>query len=309
MSPPSSQTAPATSSGPAEAGLLAVLAVVWGQLFVSLSTAWREGTYYSFGWFVAPISVYFFWRRWQLRPPPTRITIATAPSPSWFVVASGAIVAAAILLFARVTFADSPGWRLPAWIHAALVVAAHHALLGLAAGRSTSIFLAPVTVFALSAVPYPMRLEVPLVHSLTGMVAAVCREVFLMVGVPVSVVGEQLSLEGQNVAVTDGCSGLRSIQSLLMAALFFGELFWLSWPRRLALVAIAMSAAVITNAGRALWLAWTHFRHGAATMDRWHDTAGHTAFAAGCALLLAAAFALHPRARRRIVSRRAAQPA
>jgi len=310
MTPSIPQAAPASAkvgASAAETGVLVVLAVLWGQLFASLSTTWKEGTYYSFGWFVAPIAVAFFWRRWRLRPSSAEVRLFTTPSPSWFGIIPCALLLAAILLFARITFADSPGWRLPAWGHAVLVAGVHHAILARAAGWATSVDCLPVTLFALCAVPYPMRLEVPLVHSLAEMVTAVCREVFLLTGVPVSVRGEQLSLEGQSVAVTDGCSGLRSIQSLLMAGLFFGELFWLTWPRRLILVTIAMGAAVITNVGRALWLARTNFHHGEAAMDRWHDAAGHTAFALGCALLLGAAFGLHPRSRRSVV-RRSATP-
>lgn len=293
--------------GAAEAGVLAALAILWGQLFASLSTAWKEGTYYSFGWFVAPIAVYFFWRRWRLRPPAAPVRILNTCSPSWIPIFLSTLLLGAVLLFARITFADSPGWRLPAWGHAVLVAGLHHAVLARTTGWSTSGDFLPVTLFALSAVPYPMRFEVPLVHSLAEMVTVVCREVFLLTGVPVSVTGEQLSLEGQNVAVTDGCSGLRSIQSLLMAGLFFGELFWLSWPRRLFLLTFAMVAAVLTNVGRAFWLARTHFQQGADAMDRWHDAAGHGAFALGCAGLLGAAFLLQPRARRR-VTRRSASP-
>lgn len=282
---------------------LVVSALLWLQLFASLTAVWRDGTYYDYGWFVVPISGYFFWRRWQLvaaRPAHPADTRSAAP---WLLVTLGAAVLAPTLLLLRITFADSPGWRLPVWVHAALVAALHHGLVAAAAGWKSSAFVAPVTIFALSAVPYPMRIEVPLVHQLADLVVAVTRELFLFLGDPVAVLGTRLSLDGQHVAVTDGCSGLRSFQSLLMAGLFFGELLWLSGPRRLVLLAIAAACAVVTNTGRAYWLAATQFRHGADAMDRLHDQAGHLAFGLGCVILLVAALALRPRAR--IVVRRA----
>jgi len=301
LAPASLATPPAPT--PRLAWEVVVVALLWLQLFASLTTVWREGTYYDYGWFVAPIAGYFFWRRWELvRAQPIRPAVWAVAAP-WPLVVLTSLVLATALLLARITFADSPGWRLPVWGHAAVVVALHHGLLAATVGWKSSAFLAPATLFALSAVPYPMRIEGPLVHQLADLVVVVTREVFLFLGMPVATLGERLTLNGQQVAVTDGCSGLRSFQSLLMAGLFFGELLWLSWPHRLILLALAAGCAVVTNTGRAFWLASTHFRHGADAMDRLHDQAGHFAFALGCILLLLSSLALRPRARKVVVRR------
>ncbi|MFN0130120.1 MAG: exosortase/archaeosortase family protein [Verrucomicrobiales bacterium] len=322
---PNSTTA--SSTRPQVRWELVVVGLLWVQLFAALTPVWKDGIYYDYGWFVPPIAAYFLWRRWQFVTPvsidPTARTglpaasgmasaagnsIRRAQRSSWPVILACAAVLAAILWLCRVTFADSPGWRLPVWGHAAVVVVAHHGLLASTTGWKTSLSFAPVTLFALSTVPYPMRIEGPLVHQLADVVVAVTREVLLFLGLPVSVAGERLFLDGQQVAVTDDCSGLRSWQSLIMAGMFFGELLWLSWPRRIALLFLAAGAAVVTNMGRAGWLAWTSFQRGPDAMADGHDVAGHFAFAAGCLLLFLSALALRPRARTIVIRRPALNP-
>jgi exosortase/archaeosortase family protein len=99
-------------------------------------------------------------------------------------------------------------------------------------------------------------------------------------------------LGGQVAEVTDGCSGIRSAQSLLMTALFFGELLWLTWPRRLLLVGAGFLTALVCNTARAYYLASLQFTLGAEAAHAAHDPAGHIAFAAAAAMLFGVAWLL-----------------
>ena len=164
-----------------------------------------------------------------------------------------------------------------------------------------SAFFLPVTVFAWSAVPYFWQLEQLMVRQLTGWVIGITREVFLLGGHPVERMGERLTMNGQVCEVTDGCSGIRSIQSLVMASLFFGELLWLKWPGRVTLVITALAAAVLCNTGRAWHLARVQFSQGTEAVHAAHDTAGHVAFAAAALMLFVMARLLVPRAKGRVV--------
>lgn len=266
--------------------LLVDLILLWLQLFWALVPTWRFGEYYSYGWFVPCLAAGLAWRRWQLlmpaagrgrlaqtagEPPPRPPRVA-----GW--VAASALLAVLVMIPLQcLAFAD-PGWRPSLLLLALLTVSLTHLLVWQACGRRVSLGLLPVTVFALSAVPYPGQLEQQLIRSLTDAVVSLSREVFLLIGQPVELLGERLSMGADAVDVTDGCSGIRSFQSLIMGALFFGELLLLSLPKRLALLAVAGACAIGVNAGRAYSLAAIHFSRGKEAAAAAHDLVGHSAY-------------------------------
>ncbi|WP_193212269.1 archaeosortase/exosortase family protein [Luteolibacter marinus] len=287
------------------------LLILWLHFFWCLVPSWRDGLYYEYGFIVAPLAVLFAWRRmaegrehgaWgkadgkelttDHRPP------ATFP---WFVLGLYLL----LMIPLRMVEIGDPTWRPPVLLHAILLTALTHWLVARSWGWKVSWFFVPVTIFALSAVPYPWQVEQALVRSLTGGVIGLTREAFLLDGQPVQQLGERLVLGGQVCEVTDGCSGIRSIQSLVMAALFFGELLWLRWPGRLLLVGVGLLAALACNVGRAWYLAVVHFSKGPDAAQAVHDTAGHLAFAIAALVLFGAARAMMPGSRGRVVRRKA----
>lgn len=178
-----------------------------------------------------------------------------------------------------------------------------HGLLFLRGGRTLSLAMAPVTLFALSAIPYPYRIEQELIADLTAGVLRASAALFQALGRPVDILGTKLASRGTEVAVTDGCSGIRSLQSLLMAGLFFGELFFLRLTQRVALLACTGLVALGANIGRVMVLARIRFDQGESAFAAAHDRAGHMAFLASAAFLWAAARGLlsTPDGRRKVV--------
>ncbi len=274
---------------------LVLLLLLWLQLWWSLIPTWRDGEYYAYGWFVPPLALGFAWRRWQMAPDPTA---GSTPQGSrrldwrWIV---PLLLGVFFILPLRMIAESDPTWRPPLLVHAVLVFSLTHGLLWLVGGLRISLWMLPVTVFSLTAVPLPWQIEQGLVRSLTGTVISLTREAFLLLGRPVEVLGERLSMGDQVVEVTEGCSGIRSLQSLGMSALFFGELLLLSWGRRLGLLLVAAACAVVVNTARAWWLAEIHFSKGMAAADAAHDGIGHAAFAVSAAILFASACMLHRR--------------
>lgn len=280
------------------------LAALWLHFFWCLVPSWRFGEYYNYGFLVPVLACGFAWRRAGLLD-------ATVPPLPWQpgrladrLLLGLAAFGLLALIPLRVIETGDPSWRPPIVLHGLLVTAALHVALARWRGWRTSLFFLPVTVFAWSAVPYLYQIEQALVRHLTGMVVGLTREVFLLSGQPVEQVGERLHLGSRAVDVTDGCSGIRSIQSLVMAALFFGELLWLRWPARVVLVATALAAAVTCNTGRAWYLASVQFTRGEAAAHAAHDPAGHLAFAAAALALYLAARLLMPSAAGKVVVRR-----
>ena len=280
------------------------LAILWLHYWWCLVPSWRFGEYYGYGFLVPLLAVGFVWRRAGLI---RDAGMAEPWQPGKAV--SGLLLALALLgLLAmiplRVIETGDPGWRPPIVLHGLLVTCAIHLGLARWRGWKVSAFFLPVTIFAWSAVPYPGQIEQALVHHLTDTVVGLTREAFLLGGQPVERVGERLYQGARAVDVTDGCSGIRSIQSLLMAALFFGELLWLRWTGRVALVGAALVAAILSNTGRAWYLASVQFARGEEAAHAAHDPAGHLAFGIAALALYFAARLLMPRASGRTVVRK-----
>lgn len=284
--------------------LLITLIALWLHFFWCLVPSWQNGEYYAYGFLVPLLALGFVWRRAGMLG-----EVAIAPWQPRKMINALLLVAAGILLLAliplRVIETGDPGWRPPLVLHGLFVTAATHLALARWRGWKTSAFFLPVTVFVWSAVPYLFQIEQSLVRHLTSMVVGLTREIFLLSGQPVDQLGERLYMGSRAVDVTDGCSGIRSIQSLLMAALFFGELLWLHWSARVVLVATGLVAAVACNTGRAWYLASVQFSRGQEAAHAAHDPAGHTAFVVAALVLYVAARLMIPQARGRVVVRKA----
>ena len=287
--------------------LPAVLSVLWLHFFWCLVPSWRFGQYYEYGFLVPLLAFGFAWRRAGLLG---GMLGATSAVPPWQpgkltrrLLLGLAGIGLLVLIPLRIIETGDHGWRPPITLHGLLVSGVTHLLLARWRGWKTSAFFLPVTVFAWSAVPYFWQMEQALVRQLTGLVIGLTQEVFLLSGQPVERLGERLILGGRVCEVTDGCSGIRSIQSLVMAALFFGELLWLRWSGRVVLVGTALVAAILSNSGRAWYLASVHFTNGESAAKAAHDTAGHLAFSAAALILFISARLLQPHTRGRLVVR------
>jgi exosortase len=274
---------------------LTAIGLIWLQLFWTLVPTWRFGEYYGYGWFVPVLAAALAWNRCRTMAdtgadppvPPTRISVSLAV---------GVMLALALIAPLRLVSIADPAWRPPLLLHALLVMALTHLLLWKRFTRRISLRILPVSLFALTAVPYPYQFEQALIHKLTGAVAGLAHEIFILTGRPVELLGERLSIGADVVEVSEGCSGIRSFQSLIMTALFFGELLLLSVPRRLLLIGVAAACSLGVNTLRAFTLAEVHFSRGKQVADKLHDVIGNSAFVISAAILFFAARCMLPSA-------------
>jgi exosortase/archaeosortase family protein len=86
--------------------------------------------------------------------------------------------------------------------------------------------------------------------------------------------GNLIAIPSGILGIEEACSGIRSLQSGLMVALFFGEVFRLGLIRRLLLLLIAIGAALLGNIVRSSALAIVASREGVPAVASWHDPAG-----------------------------------
>jgi len=151
-----------------------------------------------------------------------------------------------------------------------------HLILHFITGRTW--FFLPVTLYALtagtSAAHAGGSLDSPSDRSRSRLLRANLK----MDGYPCGNGGTALTAEGRILQIDDGCSGIRSFQSLLMISVFFGE-FFLGFPQWILMVLTGFLSAFIFNGLRTLTLTWIFFERGEAPFHEFHDGVGMVTFA------------------------------
>jgi exosortase len=248
------------------AGLLPWLLLVW-----HLSTPWTRSPQYQFGWIVVPLVLYLSWRRW----PEVRDASASG---------RGAMLAAILcaLLLAPVWWVRvaTPDWSVVSYSLALLVLGFTISLLATRIGWPAAWSMACPLALILVAIPWPHRAETFVVLSLTHLIAGAATEISQWMGIAAERHGNLITLSTGTIGVSEACSGLRSLQSTLLAALALGELYRLRPGRRLLLVLVGFATAVVLNLSRHVLLTLIAVYRGIATMEQWHDPAGWVILAA-----------------------------
>jgi exosortase len=248
---------------------LALFSLLWADLIRLLSTQWEAREQYAYGWFVPLFASALFIRRWGDRPCPTR-----AVAPVWLKAAI--TVSVLTLLPLRIIYEINPDWPLVAWAYSLIVVVVSLFALFLAGGLGwTRHFLFPVA-FILVAVVWPYRIEKGLTQDLMRVVASITVEILGWLDIPALQKGNLIDLPTGTLGVDEACSGIRSFQSSLMAALLMGELYrFRLWPR-LLLIGSGISLGFCFNVVRTTLLSWQTSAHGLQALEKWHDPAGMT---------------------------------
>jgi exosortase len=288
----------APSANKWKAGLpLVAFSILWIDLIRQLSYTWSTNEQYAYGWFVPILALALFIKKWPTRPQQSSVVsgpVVSSPvvSGQWSVVSSPPFLLSAFcflllvaLLPLRVIHEINQDWALITWPLTGAAVAVSLYAVYLAGGwRWVKHFVFPVC-FILVAVRWPYRIEHGLTQNLMQIVANITVEVLGWLDIPALQRGNLIELSTGVLGVDEACSGIRSFQSTLMAALFLGELYPLRWPIRVLLAAIGLSAAFLFNITRTLILAWQANKHGLSAVDKWHDPAGMT-IAIACFFLI-----------------------
>ena len=283
-----------TSSGPAAFWLVPLLvAALWVPPMIAASYGWRHGEYYDYGWFVPPAALWLVVRRWN--------ELGGLVSLSWQRLALAAVVLVPWFLVLRILGQADPSWRLPMGLLGLTAAVVSHGLIAAARGWRFSAGFGWITLLALSAIPWPSMVEQRIVENLTDGVIHAVAEWFQISGRPVEIVGDRLRLHDMTVEVTDGCSGVRSFQSFVMATWFFAELQRMRATRVLILLACACGAAFVVNMVRTWALATIRFDHGVEAFERAHDWLGLLAFVASAVFFYGLSGRLSAAPRRKLI--------
>lgn len=261
---------------------------LWALLLFQLQPEWDLNPMYSYGWLVPLLMGYLLWQSWERRPVPSQV--------AWpaFIWGLGGLLLLAFLPLLWLREAN-PDWRLLSWIMAIQVIGLSALMLyRLGGGAWLRHFLFPLCFF-LVAVPWPSFLEQPLVQGLMRLVAQMTVEFMVWLGIPAEAKGNVIALSNGVVGIDEACSGVRSLQSVVMASLFLGELLRLRIGFRIALFVIGLIAAFLGNLARSSLLVWIAANQGMEAIKDWHDTAGYSVLAVSLMILALFAWAWRDR--------------
>jgi exosortase len=269
--------------------ILIGLALMWALTLVQLSGDWEVYIQYNFGWLVPLLAAYLAWRRWPDRPTPE-----PGPRPGAWALGAGALLLAPWLLLWLLREAN-PDWRLIGWAMGLLAVAATLVVLGWAGGRPWVRHFGFPAALILIAIPWPTGVEQAVIQGMTRAVTAFTVEALVWSGSFAVQSGNVILLANGALGVDEACSGVRSFQSNLMAALVVGELYRFGAGRRFLLLAAGLLAGFLLNLVRAFILATIAARGEVADVGVWHDPAGYTILLVSFGLLLLCARVLRGR--------------
>lgn len=227
---------------------------------------WRNNPDLQFGWVVVLLCAYLFWEAWEKRPP---VNWRARP---WALLLLGLGLGLMFLVqIYQAVMGSSAPTTLGLALGGMLVVAGN---LGLVFGAAGVRHFGMAFGFLLIAMPLPSGLQGPVVGALQNKVAWFNIEVLNLLGIPATQVGSLIHLPAGIVGVDEACSGIRSLQSTIMATLFIGYLTLNRFSLRTFLFFCGISLAILGNLIRSLYLSLTANARGIEAIAGVHDAAG-----------------------------------
>jgi exosortase len=167
-----------------------------------------------------------------------------------------------LLLPIRILQEANPLWRAASYALAFDAIAITLLLAYLGGGfPSAKRFAFPVCFF-LVAIPWPTPVETFVVQNLTRFNTLAVTEVVNGIGIAAMAHGNIIEVSTGKLGVEEACSGIRSLQAVLMIGLFFGEIHRLPVLRRFTLVLAGFAAALLLNIVRTCILVYLAARYG-----------------------------------------------
>jgi exosortase len=216
------------------AALVALVAVLYKDIFAALARQWWNDPNFSHGFFVPVLSGYLVWER--------REALAALPlKPSWW--------GLAIMLFAvGVLLLGTFGAELFLSRSSFIFLLAGLIILFLGWEHFRALIFPWAFLFLMVPIPTLILNEVtlPLQFLASNLAAALLR----LVGVPVLREGNVIQLPAITLEVVEACSGIRSLVSLITLAIIYGYLLEKDKVIRVVLVISAVPIAIAANALR-----------------------------------------------------------
>lgn len=266
---------------------LMALAAVWLWTWRHLSIEWRANEQYQYGFAVPVLAVYLAVQRLRESGcPPRSISSSFRYRFGFFGLGLAAWL---FFLLGELVRQQDPAWRLGGGLmmFSATLLTVYWLLRqgGMALVRRLAFPLA----FAWLAVPWPSEMALWVTGNMLRLLTGAAVDLLNWTGTPALQRGNIIELSNGIVGMETACSGVQSLQASLMAALFLGEFFRLTFPRRLAVVLGGCALALAGNLVRIVILTRVVHLYGQNALDHFHDPVGSavTAITFGGILILA----------------------
>jgi exosortase len=258
--------------------LALIVGYAWVLLLWHLSVFWRVLQDYEYGWAVPPLLVILLLRRRKQLP-------AAHPANDSGSLAGIALCVAALLPL-RVILDGNLDWRIGMWVLAAITIAITLLTVNVIGGKAWVRILAFPVLFILTGVPWPGRVEIPLTNGLMRFGAFIATELLNLFGILADQQGSVVETAAGLIGVDEACSGIKSLQTMVMIALFLSDFTALRSLHRFWMVVFGAILAMVTNLIRIIVLAFIGTQGGSQAVDSWHDITGSLAFGVACLVLI-----------------------
>lgn len=247
-----------------------------------LSHQWSSLVDYHYGWILLMLTGFLIWERWPTRPTQDKPLRGVWP----LILGLMGLPLVVVAELYRIGVARSPSSSMALSLGCTLFLCAN--ILLLRGPRTLRHFAFPLMFFYL-AVPLPKIIWNPVVFSLQSLVTTLNVETLNLMGIPAERRAHLIQLPNCVVGVDEACSGIRSLQSSLMAALFVGDLTLRRSGGKILFLVAGITLALVGNFLRSLYLSLTAYREGPDALKAVHDSAGWSVliFTAGGVILLA----------------------
>lgn len=245
--------------------------IILAWWWMDLQVHWRALPEFQHGWVVPFLAAYLLLERWPrvreaVRPGgwvgPLALALMSTP---WVVLAE--LYKRSVANTAAATFSLSVGCS-------GFVLA----LVWLRHGPRAALGVLFPLLFFFVAVPLPKLVWTPVVQGLQSFITVLNVETLNLLGIPAERTGNVLKLPTGQVGVDEACSGVRSLQASLMAALFVADLVLQRTGAKVFFLVAGLGLAVVGNFARSLYLALTASRQGVDAVAGVHDAAGWSVF-------------------------------
>jgi len=250
-------------------GVIAVLTLaLYADILARWALHWWTDDSYSHGLLIAPLALYLAWRKWK------EACVPSEPSSLgiWVI-----LTACAMCLMGRLG-AELFLSRISFLVLLAGLIWTFHGVLGL---RRLSF---PLLLLA-SVVPPPVIVYNNVAAPLQLLASWAAVGVVQLTGISVYRDGNVIQLANTSLGVAEACSGLRSLESLTVAALLLGYMDCTTVRTRIALLLAAVPIAVLFNIARVTGTAVLAEYDPDLATGFYHAATGWIVFAAGFCLL------------------------
>ena len=255
-----------------KAGFLLVL-YLWLPTLITLawlltkaSWFWTNNPDMQFGWVIPMLSGYLLFEGFEKQPPVVG---------RWSVVSVLLLLVGAVFLFMTQIYQAAYGLTATSMAGLGLgFVAVAFGNLIYAYGWPGVKTFGFGLAFVLIALPIPSVIYGEIISTLQKGITVVNVEVLALLGTPASIQGNLVQLPTGVLGVDEACSGIRSLQSTVMATLFIGYLTLQRFSFRVFLFFSGLLLAILGNLIRVFSLSYSASIHGIGAVDAAHDVAG-----------------------------------